>query len=177
MGTSRSPAELSRKLSQLAVEMQDLPLAMVKEASQATKAAVKGRAPARLSGRGKRGAKLDVRYNVGNYGGEAKSLVFATGPFHLIERDTKPHRIPALKGQKTRQNRAVRATKGRTFGPAFGGVKTGGKPIVFGDKVRNQVWHPGTKGQHPWEHGVTAAQSVIRKVFESKGELVLRRVF
>lgn len=177
MGTSRSGRELGRKLDRLADDFEDLPLAAVKDGSQVVKTSVTRLAPARLRNAGRRGSKLGVRYNVGTYGGEAKSLVYATGQWQLIERDTKPHRIPGLKGQKTRQNRSIRATKGRMFGPAFGGEKTNAKPIVFGGNVRAYAFHPGTKGKKPWARGVAMALPKVRKVLPTKGATVMRRIF
>lgn len=84
---------------------------------------------------GKRGARIGVRYKL-----EATSAtVFMFGPAQLIERDTRPHRIPREtigRGRKKRANT---------------------KPIsIPGVGVRQSAMHPGTKGKHPWERGVTA---------------------
>lgn len=157
MGVSRTPAELQGKLRRLAADFEDIDLAVVKEASQVTKEAVLRRAPARLSGVGKRGAKLGVRYNVAGAAGDAKSLVFATGPFHLIERDTKKHRIP--KERKTRK---------------------GGKrryAVIPGVGPRAWAMHPGTKGQRPWAKGVNDAEPQVRALLEKRVALAIRRIF
>lgn len=177
MGSSRSGRELGRKLDRLAEDFEDLPLAAVKDGSQIVKSSVTRLAPGRLRNASKRGSKLGVRYNLGTYGGEAKSLVFVTGPFHLIERDTKPHRIPALVGQKTRQNRAVRSSRGRLYGPAFGGEKASTRPIVFAGKVRAFAFHPGTRGKRPWQRGVAAALPKVRNVISTRSATTLRRIF
>jgi hypothetical protein len=155
VGVSRSPAELRRKLDRLGDEFADIPLSAVREGSQIIKTAVTRRAPARLSGVGKRGAKIGVRYNVGNFGGEAKSLIHATGPFHLIERDTKAHRIPKERGRRARKRYAV----------------------IPGVGVRAWAKHPGTKGQHPWAKGLLAARPAVQRVLESKAAHALRRIF
>ena len=90
MGTSHSWAEVTVKFKSLAREYADLPKSQVEEASLIVKKSVVTRAPARLRGVGKRGAKLGVRYNLTQQReAVAQSLVFATGPFQLIERDTK----------------------------------------------------------------------------------------
>ena len=155
MGVSRSPAELRRKLERFAGDLADLDLAVVKEASQITKDSVLKFAPSRLSGVGKKGAKIGVRYNVGNFGGEAKSRVFATGPFHLIERDTKRHRIPKERGRRARR-RVI---------------------VIPGVGVRAWAMHPGTRGKHPWAKGVNAAEPKVTALLENKTRLALRRVF
>lgn len=156
MGTSRSPDELAAKLGRLAGEYQDLPLTLVKESSFLTKTSIKGIAPARLRGVGKKGAKLDVRYNVGSYGDDAKSLVFATGPWQLIERSTRAHRIPRVRASARAKRRVV---------------------VIPSVGVRASANHPGAKGQHPWRKGVEAAQPAVRRLFETRSVLPLRRVF
>lgn len=189
MGLSRSPAELRRKFDRLAEDMADLDSAVVKEGSQATKDAVLKRAPRTLSNVGwkkakpgqpgsARGAKLGVRYNFGNFDGNPKSLVFATGPFQLIERNTKPHAIPAFVGQKSKQTGKQRGKKGRMYGPAFGGVRQGGAPIhIPGVGWRTIAFHPGTKGKFPWAKGVKDAEAQVAALLEKRSALAIRRIF
>lgn len=172
-----SPEQVAAKFGRLAAEYQDLPLAQVKESSLIVKTAVTKLAPGRLRGVGKKGAKLGVRYNVGTYNGEAKSLVYVTGPWHLIERDTRAHIIPALKGQKSSQRGAQRATKGRMYGPAFGGVKAKPQVIVIGKNVRAMAFHPGTQGKHPFDKGVLASRAAVKRLWEGKANLAIRRIF
>ena len=155
MGTSRSPAELAGKFGRLANEYHDLPLSLVKESSLITKTTIKGIAPARLRGAGKRGAKLDVGYTVIGAGTSAQSLVYARGPWQLIERDTAAHRIPREKTGRGRRRYAV----------------------IPGVGVRAWAQHPGTKGQHPWRKGVVAARPVVGGLFKARGNLALRRIF
>lgn len=155
MGTSRSPGELSGKLTRLAAEYQDLPYSTVQEASLTTKKIIKGIAPARLRGVGKRGAKLDVAYNIIGKGEESASLIFARGPWQLIERDTSPHRIPKERGARARKRYVVI--------PGYG--------------VRASANHPGTHGKHPWAKGVDVAKPVVGLLFRSKASLAIRRIF
>lgn len=154
MGTSRSPEALARKFGQLAAELDDLPKTVVGEASLDVKKAVLRRAPARLSGVGKNGAKLGVRYNVGTFDGQAKSLVYATGPFHLIERDTKKHRIPRERRSKKRRLLSI---------PGIG--------------VRAWANHPGTRGKHPWAKGVDDAMPGVKELLDNETLQILRRIF
>lgn len=83
-----------------------------------------------LRGVGRSGAKVGAKYDVKG-AANPTALVRATGPLHLLERDTKPHAMPKA-GRKRR-----------------GSYKT-----PFGPKAA--VSHPGTKGKHPFEHGVEA---------------------
>lgn len=189
MGISRSPAELRRKFDRLAADVADLDTAVVKEASQAEKDAVLKRTPKGLRNVGwkkakpgqpgsARGAKLGVRYNMGTFDGNAKSLVFATGPFQLIERNTKAHAIPAFVGQKSKQKGTPRGKKGRTYGPAFGGVRQGGAPInIPGVGWRTIAFHPGTKGKFPWAKGTKDAEAQVAALLEKRTALAVRRIF
>lgn len=160
MGVSRSGTEFARKLNRLTNGFEDISLEVVKESSFVVKKAVLGfLKPAtggdqRLSGVGrtKRGAYLGVRYNVGNYSGEAKSLIYVTGPFQLIERDTKAGVRPI------RRRRLGRKRAGREYGVTMG------------------YYHPGTKGKHPFAHGVDAATPAVTRLLQSKSTLLLRRV-
>jgi hypothetical protein len=91
----------------------------------------------RLRGVGKKGARIGVRYDID----QKKALVRATGPFHLIENDTKAHRIPKQRGARARTRYAV----------------------IPGVGVRAYANHPGTKGKHPWAKGVEAAMPIQRR--------------
>lgn len=91
----------------------------------------------KLRGVGKKGARIGVRYDIANN----KALVRATGPFHLLERDTKAHRIPKVRGSRARKRVVVIPGVGVR---AFANVK-------------------GTKGKHPWEKGVAAAIPIQEK--------------
>jgi len=154
VGVSHSGAELAGKLGRLAGDFGDMPKVLVKESSLLTKQTIKGFAPARLRGAGRRGANLDVSYNVVGSGEEAASLVFARGPWQLIERDTAAHQIPRQRGPRARARYAV-----------------------FGNNVFSRVSHPGTRGKHPWEHGVNAAVPLVNELFRTKGALAIRRIF
>lgn len=160
MGVSRSGRELSVKLAKVANDLDDLPAVQVKMASLHVKKSILTLAPARLRNVGKKGSKLGVRFNMGIYDGVAKSLVFATGPWQIIERDTKPHRIP-------------RATTGR------GRNKRANKRPVLIPGVGVRAWanHPGTRGKHPFDRGVKAAMPEAKRILESPTAALLRKHF
>lgn len=175
MGTSTSWGQVTAKLNGLAREYADLPKSQVAEGSLIVKKSVSALMPDHLRGVGKKGAKLAVRFVMTDAAGEdASSTIFVTGPAQLIEGDTKAHPIPKLKGARSKKQ--TKAT--RLYGPAFGGLKTNGKALTLGgDAVRRNVWHPGTKGKHPWAKGVEAAMPLVRRLFEVKSDLALRRFF
>jgi hypothetical protein len=156
VGTSRSFAEFDRKLLRLQGEYRDLPLSVVKESSLIVKMAILAATkPAsggdlRLSGVRGRGA-VGARYTVVGAGDEAKSLIYATGPFHLIERNTKA-------GVRARKRRGGRG-KNRMIGPISG------------------YYHPGTSGKHPFALGVEASAPLVKRLFEARHNLALRRIF
>jgi hypothetical protein len=102
------------------------------------------------------GAKIGVRYNVRRFSGDHYvALVKAYGQAHLLEWDTKAHRIPkptrddflpvaaALFGTGKKWQYERRTKKKKIWIPGMG--------------VFDHVNHPGTTGTHPWERGVAAA--------------------
>lgn len=129
--------------------MKELPIVGITEASQLTKTSILALAPARLSGVGKRGAKLGVKYRVSKSGDGAQSQINATGPFQLIERDTRAHSEP-------RKHRPRRYN------------------AIPGEGVFSHVEHPGTKGKHPFERGVLAALPACLKFFDLSTSSVIR---
>ena len=157
MGVSKTPRQLVGKLDRLADDYGDLPLTLVKEGSLIVKTSVLAHMTVasggdlKLSGVGKKGARIGARYNVGGAGEDAKSLVYATGPVQLIENDTKA-------GPRPHKRRRGRGRK-RFIGPIQSG------------------YHPGTKGKHPWAKGVAAAVPGVKRLLEARSELVLRRIF
>lgn len=132
------------KTAKMGVELQNLEHRTVQIAALAVKTSVLTQMQAagvnngKLRGVGKKGAKVGVRYD---FGGRSTALVRATGPFQLIERDTKAHRIPKERGARARK-RVV---------------------VIPGVGVRAWADHPGTKGKHPWAKGVVAAIPIQHK--------------
>ena len=133
-----------------------------------SKRLVAARAPSRLRNVGRRGRNIGVRYTVTHGDDESKALVFVTGPWQLIERDTRPHPIPRLALSRSRGARAV-------FGPAFGGVSN--KIVATPYGPRRQVFHPGTQGQYPFEKGIAEAVSLIPNVHDEILMAQLRAIF
>ncbi len=169
MGVSTSPAQLAGKMFAASAVVRTASTTGTEAAAIAFKKAAQAAAPSRLRGVGKNGATLGVRYNGGKYGDGAKYLVYATGPWQLIESDTKAHPIPALIGQRSRAKR-------RLYGPAFGGVANR-KFVAFGGNVYSQVFHPGTKGKHPWAKTEAVMIPLIPKIIARGTVAALGAIF
>jgi hypothetical protein len=91
----------------------------------------------------------------------AKARISATGPLHLIERDTRAHYIPRAAQSSLITYRVtkggIRATQKKRRGRA-------GQQKVLkipGIGFRRMVSHPGTKGKHPFEKGVAEARGLM----------------
>lgn len=115
----------------------------VATAALKAKLAIQSGSPARLRGVGKSGAKLGVSYRLSGAGARTTATVRATGPWQLIEEDTRPHVIRSKRrGRK----------KGR------GGQ---GAIVIPGVGPRVAAHHPGTRGKHPWAKGVEKAMPLV----------------
>lgn len=101
---------------------------------------------------GKSGARVGVKRTITS---GHSAIVQATGPLHLLERDTKAHDIPRTLGSRRLRTAAGRLSQKRE---STGKVLSGRKILVInGDFVMGPVHHPGTKGRHPFDNGVAAA--------------------
>lgn len=109
----------------------------------------------RLSGVGRRGAKVNVRFDnpVGKL--EPAVLVRMVGPAHLIENPTKPHRIPNPRRRRGRR-RVV---------------------SIPGVGVRAYANHPGTRGRKPWAKGVAVAKPKLRGIYSAAVVDTMRKSF
>lgn len=137
-------AEFVVKTEKMATGLRTLEHSTVEVAALAVKTSVLAQMAAagvkdgKLRGVGKKGTRIGVRYD---FTGQAVALVRATGPFHLLERDNKPHREPKVRGSRARRRVLV----------------------IPGVGVRAWANHPGSKGKHPWEKGVVAAMPIQEK--------------
>lgn len=105
---------------------------------------------------GKKGRKIGVAYRPL---GVASYIVTATGPYQLVERDTKAHLTP-------------RRRKGAEFGRTKKGKKRvyrkGKKIYIPGIGVRMYAHHPGTTGKHPFEKAVNGAAPLMEKIVKEE---------
>ncbi len=167
MGTSASVAQLSAKLFlggdavNKAVHKGLLAGGLVVKKDALGQLAAAGAGSGRLSGVGRNGGRIGVRYTIQASTSGPVVRVGMTGQAHLLERDTKPHAIPA----------EVTAT-GRKR-------KRGRKALVLADGgVRSRVAkHPGTTGKHPWEKALNSALPKVPKAIDVATKAALAKVF
>lgn len=141
-------AQVAQKFHRLADDIQNMDRNILNAAALELKRSVQGTlAMAAPRGRlnvGKKGAKVGVRYDT-----PAPHMVVVrmTGPAHLLESDTKAHRIPR---EKIGRGRVRRANTKKIFIPGVG--------------VRAYVNHPGTRGKHPWAKGIRLGLPKVNQV-------------
>lgn len=161
MGTSKSAAEFSGKLVKMATITQSRQKAVVGQAALTVKeiilaeAAVKGVSPSSKIAGGSWGVRYDIRgFN------NPTALVRINGPFHLVDRATKPHRINR-KVKTARGRGARRINRQQALNEAFGGTGAykGGALKLPDGGYRNVVQHPGTAGK-----GIFAASKAKSRV-------------
>ncbi len=186
MGTSRSAAELGRKLDAFAKELGNNRGALDKTGlagkgiftSHAVKAGVYGKKVA-----GKRKA-INARYDLTK--DQRGVVVTYTGPAHLVNNPTKQHFIGARRlgtraGMRRRSARigAMAAFGGSNRG-GFGALRNvrGAQALTIGADLRPYAFHPGTPGKGfyqdaraqcakvlPGVYGRAAITTPLRKVF------------
>jgi hypothetical protein len=105
----------------------------------------------RMSGVGRKGAKIGARYDKGNR--PSTAVVRATGPAHLIERSTRPHDVPRA---RARGRRLI---------------------AIPGVGVRASARHPGTRGRRPWARGLAGSVPKIPAVLRDEAAAELRKHF
>lgn len=156
MGTSRSVGDLASKLIRAGDAIPRAARDGVSKSALLVKTSVlaelqsAGVHGGRLQGVGKKGAKVGVRYTVAGTD-HPTALVRATGPFHLIESDTKPHDIKAKKKQ---------AINIPGIGARASAHNTGG-----------------SRGKHPWAKGVDRAIPLVPELMFAEQVKSLRRFF
>lgn len=146
MGTSKSAAEFSRKISALAAVTERRSKETVAQGALTTKEIIVAEAAARgVSPSSKiAGGPWRVAYNVK----ASSALVSIKGAFHLVENDTSPHRIYRKTG-RAKGRGSARINRQRALNETFGGVGayTGGALKLRDGAFRRVVNHPGTKGK------------------------------
>ncbi len=138
----------------------------------------------RMSGVGN--AKLGVRYDVG----ESSTFVRATGPWQLIERDTKPaglivgktrsaktgkYRRTLSRGtsEKTKLKRYLKRLSYSTGRASFSNVR----PLSLPWGPRAKVYDKGTKGKRPFQKGLDVAEPRIVAELQTSTRSAVRGVF
>lgn len=159
MGTSRSVGQLVGKVGRYADAQEGVAREAVVGATRVVRGAIDAELLAnthgnrRLSGVGKKGAKLTVLSTVtGNRG-----VITARGPWQLIEGATKRHDIQA------------KGTRGR---------RRGAKALVIGGNLRASAKNTGgSKAKEPFAKGTVAGRPLAKTAFTAAEDAALKEVF
>ena len=108
-----------------------------------------------MSGVGKRGAKLGASFDVRG-GANPTGYVRATGPWQLIENDTKARRIPKISGKRARKRNVLK---------------------IPGVGFRASANHPGTKGKRPWAKAMPLAAKTVPAAWRREQSEALKKAF
>lgn len=132
----------------------------------------------RFSHVGTKGAAVGVSYTITG----STALVRATGPWQLVENDTKAH-VEFSRGVGRAQGRSKAArfqAKQRLFLALFGeaGAFSGVKALKLPNgQFRYRVNIPSIPGRHPWAHGVDKAVPLATDAMRASVLAGLRGIF
>lgn len=154
MGTSSTARELAGKLEGLARDMADTRTPLGATAlhvkrlfeTSASSAGVLGK---KVAGKRK---SIGARYDLTGQGQTASAVVTYTGPAHLVNNPTRPHRIEPRRprGRSTRRRRGASA-------------------LTINGAVRASANHPGTAGKGFFQKAKAAAERTAPRVYAEKG--------
>lgn len=161
MGTSRSPEELAAKLTRFGRGMppatrEGVRIGALLVATSIRRELQRAAPSGRLSGVGRRGARLSVGFDPPKSDTNPTALVRARGPWQLIENPTRPHEIVPKRRRRTRNRR-----------PA----------VLTPQGPRTRIMHPGTRGKHPWERGVRSSEHLVRQAVQREFHHALVKAF
>ena len=154
----RDLADLAASAGRTAEALQGAQIVGVKRAALHTTRVVRAEIAAatggdsRLSGVGKRGAKVGARFDLMTATRNPTAIIKATGPLQLVERDTRAHTIPRQRRRSRRRRYAA-----------------------FAGRVYSRVDHPGTRGKRPFARGAQAASPQAQQIFRAEVADAVRR--
>ena len=106
------------------------------------------------------GARVGARYDIKGTQNPT-ALIRATGPLHLLDNPTSPHRITAKQRRGRRRNRDFRSRFYTTVN------MSGATPLRTPYGPRYNVWHPGTRGKRTFFNAVDATRALIPVAFRT----------
>ena len=106
----------------------------------------------RLSGVGKRGARVGARFDQS----ADRVEVRATGPLHFVANPMSPHRIPKVRKTSRARRKVV---------------------VIPGVGVRANAMHPGTKGKDTWEEGRRQAAPKVERAIQRQWARIIEGAF
>lgn len=144
MGTSRSAAEFSRKITKLATATQKRQRLSVEAGALTAKEIMLAEAAAAGVSPGSRiaGGKWGVGYDVKGFSNPT-AIIRYRGAFHLVDNPTRAHKIGPRRGRRGAGKRAVSLGPGRVY---------------------RSVQHPGTAGKKTFPAAKRKAQLAVPKV-------------
>jgi hypothetical protein len=157
MGTTRSIEQFSHKIVEAGDVLRKRQRDIVTAGAQVTKESFLAAAAARGVKPGGKiaGKPWSVRYAI-QTGAETTATVRFVGPFHLVDRPTRPHPIATRTGRRGRRSR------------------TGAKALSLADGTyRAVVEHPGTRGKRIFDAAKVLAGRSAPKAMEAKVRSIL----
>jgi hypothetical protein len=150
MGVSTSAGQLAAKFEGLARDMANPRVPLNVTALHVKRLFESSAAGAGVLGHRVARGKIGVRYDIKGNGPRAVALVRYTGPAHLVNNPTKPHRIEPRIRPGSRRRRGARA-------------------LTINGNVRSWANHPGTAGKKFFESARSIAIRTAPRVFAAKG--------
>lgn len=174
--SGNSIAEGIRRLEKMSSDMQKTPADLVAKTARTYANSIRSsiasvttnnrlRGVGKFNGGSRKGARVGVKYDPPKSQGIGKASTFvqATGPLHLIERDNKDHVVPRATGSRRLRTASGRLSHKRE---STGVAVSGRKPMLVGGvggQWRTGPWNvKGSKGKHPFERGVRAADQAAQ---------------
>lgn len=147
MGTSRNPAEFSRKITNLATVTQRSAKEAVAQGALTTKEIIIAEAASKgVSSTSKiAGGRWGVRYDIKGFNNPS-ALVRIWGPFHLVDSPTKAHKITPRRGRR----------------------RSGKQAVSFDSSAYASVQHPGTPGKQIWPAAKAKAHVAVPIVMSQR---------
>jgi hypothetical protein len=160
VGTSTSGAQLRAKLSRFAADVKNNKAALNATGMAGKDIFISAAASAGVLGKKPKDKRklIGARYDLARGGNGV--TVFFTGPAHLVNNPTRPHRIEPRKARGVRTRRR------------------GASALTINGDVRAWANHPGTKGKHFAAPAIRAAAEKLPGVYNKAGLVEpLRRAF
>lgn len=116
----------------------------------------------RMSGIGKRGARVSAYYKIDTRGEIPSARIGVRGPVHIIERPTKPHGIYPKGSRGVVRRNSTR----KKVGPVLVNTKTGRSNMIMPPArgFRRSAMHPGTSGKYPFALGQEAVHGPVMSI-------------
>lgn len=170
---SGAVSAVDRKATKLRHEVAAIPVRTANEVGLLFKGSVAGFLGGNsivLSGVGKNGAKVGVRYDIKGKQNPTVA-VFMTGPAHFVERDTEKHDVPRTTGsRRVRLESGRLSSKRESTGRATSAKRQRVPMFIPGVGWRTGPFRRtgGSKGRHVFERGVERAEPLAVELYRKR---------